>query len=71
MAPVGFSVCSPGVDAPGMGGLNDGRQEIATKFSSQRKPGSAPRRPICNRLQMFTSPGLYFVAHAEDMLCLG
>lgn len=60
VAPVGFSVCSTRVDAPGLGGLDGGRQETATKFSSQKKPkpGSAPRRSICNQLRMVTSPGL-------------
>lgn len=53
MAPVGFSVCSPRVDAPGMGGLDGGRQEITTKFSSQKsqgQPQDAPSAIACRRL---------------------
>lgn len=39
VAPVGFSVCSPRVEAPGMGGQDGGRRETATKFSSHKSQG--------------------------------
>lgn len=39
--------------------------------SQAEKAGVSPKMPVCNGPQMVTSPGFYFVVHAEAMLCLG